>query len=364
MTSMYELFSEKLFADMVNQKYVRIQKHPTEPLFIANYAEKAVYEREWNDVTLQCRGLIYNERGEIVARPWKKFFNLGEYGPEHVWPTYADGQGYLVEVTDKMDGSLGILYQLPSNGQYAIATRGSFASEQAIKGTEILHAMHSPWAPARGLTYLFEIIYPSNRIVLDYGTVEELVLLGGVDIKTGRSFSPKGETRWPGRRTKVFSCDTLTEAMAIPPRSNAEGIVVRFVRDGLQVKLKQADYVAQHAIVTGCTNRSIWECLSKGESLPEKAAFMPDELHAWMKKTANELSAQAFIWRASAMEEFRKIFRTVGQTRKEFAEIASQSPLRAALFKLYDGQSVDELAWKAVRPVEIVRPFAQREDSN
>lgn len=355
MTQLSDLFDRDLFDQMVFDKFVRVQSHPTEPLLIANYAEKAVYDKVWNEVTLQCRGLIYNaETGEVVARPFRKFFNVGEYGPDHVWPNEP------VTVTDKMDGSLGILYCKPSGG-FAIATRGSFASEQAIKGTEILESSEA-WAPELGLTYLFEIVYPENRIVLDYGDTEALVLLGAVDIETGIVIPPTDLTTWPGPVTKTFgSCDIL-EALAIPPRPNAEGVVIRFVDSGLMVKAKQSDYVLAHAIVTGCTNRSIWECLSRGESLPEKAAFMPDEFHVWMNKAALQMRMNMAYWRAEAQAEFRKLFRTVGQTRKEFAELASQSEFRGALFKLYDGRSIDDLAWKAVRPIEIVRPFAQRED--
>lgn len=354
-----DLFDRDLFDQMVFDGFIRVKAHPTEDLAIANYAEKTAYEKNWNHATLQCRGLIYSpETGEIVARPFPKFFNVGEYGPEFVWPNES------VVVTDKMDGSLGILYQLPSDGSYAIATRGSFASDQAIKATEILHAKHAhDFWPQDGFSYMFEILFPSNRIVLDYGDKEDVVLLAAIGNETGNVYSPLSVLEWQGESTKVFDAMSLAEALAIPPRPNAEGVVIRF-ESGLMVKCKQEDYVRAHAVVTGCTNRSIWETLSKGESLPEKASFMPDEFHAWMIKTAQEIKGEAWRWRECAMSEFRKLFRTVDQDRKQFAALASQSEFRAALFKLYDGQSIDELAWKAVRPVEIVRPFAQREDSN
>lgn len=353
-----DLFDINLFNEMVVEKFVRVKVHPTEPLIIANYAEKTVYEKVWNEVTLTCRGLIYHyETGEIVSRSFAKFFNVGEYGPEFVWPNES------VVVTDKLDGSLGILYRQPSDGQLAIATRGSFQSDQAIKATEILRAKHADFQPEPGFTYLFEILFPQNRIVLDYGDTEDIVLLAAIGNESGHVYSPMAVPEWTGDSTQVFSAYNFSEALAMPPRANAEGVVIRF-ESGLMVKLKQEDYVRAHAIVTGCTNRSIWETLSKGESLPEKASFMPDEFHAWMIKTAEELEDKKAFWRGAALVEFRDLFRTVGQTRKEFAALASQSEFRAALFKLYDGQFIDDLAWKAVRPVEIVRPFAQREESN
>jgi hypothetical protein len=80
-----------------------VQTHPTLPLFIHNYSEKTQFDKRWDEVTMSCRGLILDNNGDVIARPWKKFFNYGEgrLKIDDVMP---------VEVTDKMDGSLGILY--------------------------------------------------------------------------------------------------------------------------------------------------------------------------------------------------------------------------------------------------------------
>ena len=67
-----------LLKQMMNDGFVHAQKHPTRDLFIYNYTPKAQYERVWNDVTLMCRGLILDAQYNIVSRPFRKFFNLGE----------------------------------------------------------------------------------------------------------------------------------------------------------------------------------------------------------------------------------------------------------------------------------------------
>ena len=54
------------------------QVHPTLPLTIWNYSEKVQYENLWDDVTLQTRGLVTDDKGNVVARPFKKFFNIEE----------------------------------------------------------------------------------------------------------------------------------------------------------------------------------------------------------------------------------------------------------------------------------------------
>ena len=53
------------------------QVHPTLPLTIWNYSEKVQYEGLWNDVTLQTRGLVTDDKGNIVARPFKKILQYG-----------------------------------------------------------------------------------------------------------------------------------------------------------------------------------------------------------------------------------------------------------------------------------------------
>ena len=78
------------------------QTHPTLPLTIWNYTPAVQYGEKWDEVTLQCRGLVTGTEGNVVARPFKKFFNLEEN--KHT-PT-SD-----FEVFDKMDGSLGLMFK-------------------------------------------------------------------------------------------------------------------------------------------------------------------------------------------------------------------------------------------------------------
>lgn len=216
------LFPPAALAAAVADGYVRRQVHPEHPLAILNYSEKAQFEGVWDVVTLNCRGLVYNvETSEVVARPFRKFFNHGQLaGPR------LDLDAEVI-VTDKADGSLGILYPTPDGG-HAFATRGSFTSEQATHATELWrHRYADRFTPLPGVTYLFEIIYPTNRIVLDYQGLDDLVLLGAISIATGRDVTDAIEA-WPGPRVEQFSYATLAEAVAAPPRANAEGLVVFF----------------------------------------------------------------------------------------------------------------------------------------
>lgn len=164
--NLYDILNPAELADALRDGHVRAQSHPTKPLTILNYTEKAQFERAWNKTTLTCRGLIvHQDHPTVLARPFPKFFNHDE-------PEAADiGRTGPVTVTDKLDGSLGILYH--DGDDWAVATRGSFNSVQARHATELYrHHYADRWRPDPALTYLFEIVFPANRIVVDYGEVD------------------------------------------------------------------------------------------------------------------------------------------------------------------------------------------------
>src|SRR2546423_5812001 len=231
MATLADIFEPALLHTMVQEGYVRVQRHPSAPLVIHNYTEKAQYESVWNTVTLHCRGLISDAHGTVVARPFGKFFNHAQPGAPEVDLTAP------VRVTDKADGSLGVVYP-DGSGRYAVATRGSFSSEQALHATAVLRQRYGHWTPPPGRTVLVEIIYPGNRIVLDYGDLDDLVLLGAVDVGTGRTYGPDGVPDWPGPVIESFEYPSLADALAAPARGGREGLVVWFPETDVRVKLK------------------------------------------------------------------------------------------------------------------------------
>lgn len=347
---LYDLLNKDLLASMVELGYVREQVHPSEPLCILNYTDKATYEKMWNEVTLACRGLIYNMVDEdIVARPFEKFFNYEEI-VDHLEVKSDD----YVEVTDKADGSLGILYHEPISGDWSIATRGSFASDQAKHATAVFRALD--WRPPdRDITYLFEIVYPENRIVLNYGDRDELILLGGMVIDTGVDLGP-AEARflggWHYTSIKTFSIRFFKDALGLPDRENAEGIVVRFLKSGMRVKMKQADYVALHRIVTGMNDRVVWERLGAGETPDGIKHGLPEEFWPWVDQVADSLHVQAEQTLLSIWEAYLDVLFELPEdfTRKDFALAVKDHPLKKYLFLQLDGKTCYPLVWSTLKP--------------
>jgi RNA ligase len=376
MTKLSDLMNPYDLAHELEAGFVRMRQHPhDEGLFILNYTEKAQYDKHWNDVTRQCRGLIArtDETGEdavVLARPFDKFFNYGEY-EEGILNLDA-----AVDVTDKMDGSLGILYPGPDG--WAIATRGSFESEQAIHATKLLREKYPDFAPlSTSVTYLFEIVYPENRIVLDYGDADDLFLLGLRNNATGQ-ITPANMPwvwNWEGPTTQSMPYSTLAEALAAPPRKNAEGLVVRFSWSNQMVKVKQEDYVRLHKLVTGLNERAVWEHLSQhGGAYGQLLASVPDEFHQWVTQVADGFLDDYESLQGWAHVEFQKIREIVSvedyldptdrETRARFAREARERTLSGLLFQMLDGRDIGPAIWKHLKPKGETSSLMNRNEDN
>lgn len=387
MTALSEVLETTLLQQMIEQRCVRQQVHPDRALRILNYTDKAQGERIWNGVTRVCRGLVIDEHDEIVAWPLRKFF---EYG-DPAGPTIDLDEP--VVVTDKLDGALGVLVPL-GGGEFTVATRGSFTSEPARHATQVWQQRYAGrWAPPEGMTALFEIIYPGWRIILDYGSLDELVLLGFVDTATGRTFSPTDTHGWPGPAAEVFPYESFAAAMAAEPREGAEGLVVHFQRSDERLKLKQDDYAALHRLFFRCTVRRLWAHLAANACQhliredkqwaqflrmdPENAHRVlaagpnwmdryvdrvPQEFAAWVKQRCADIAQQVDDLRAAVIAEYASYLPLTPADQHAFSVLTFDSPHRKFLMELFYGKGIETMLWKWVRPAHEIPFLAVSED--
>jgi|SRR4051812_24241425 len=356
------LFTEAELDREINAGFVRCNEHPDDnEMWILNYTEKAAFDNRWNNVTLNCRGLIIGPFCNIIARPFSKFFNYGQTGcPEISLDTE-------VVVSDKMDGSLGIMYREKMTGKYAIATRGSFTSAQAVHATEILRTKYADYIPPQGLTLLFEIIYPENRIVCNYGDMDDLVLLGSVDIVTGDNWDAGSiDWGWPGPKAESFPYLTFGEALAAPPRPGKEGFVVNAFIEGFRVKIKQEDYIKLHRIVTGLNARSVWAAMVEG-TFDELLEQVPDEFHGFVRGVQKDIREKV---RDAVELSFQTFYHIVDDcladnaTKKDFAELAKQYSYSWALFNLWDSRPIHEKWLQIYKPAHDYSPVKVSNDAD
>lgn len=327
--------NKDLLQKMVNEKYLTVTKHPTEHLYIYNYSAKAQYDKMWNEITLMTRGLILDDELNIVARPFGKFFNIEEHSVEDI-PKKP------FEVYEKLDGSLGILYWI--NEKPFIATRGSFESEQAKHANKILYEKYSHTFNnlQKEVTYLFEIIYPQNRVVVDYESLDDLVLLAIIDNKTGLDINEKMEIGFP----KVNKHEGLKGFQEIKNMNleNKEGFVLKF-ENSFRVKVKFEAYVKLHKIVTGTSNIAIWEYMQEGKLISDLLEKVPDEFYDWVKNTQAEIQNKF----DEILNDSTLVF-VEKETRKETALYFQKQKYPAVLFDMLDGKKPDRVIWRMVKP--------------
>jgi RNA ligase len=343
-------------SERVAQKYVARREHPTlNNVAIYNYTAPAQYEKAWDDHVLQARGLVCHDSGEILARPLPKFFNHDEL---QVLPWHLP-----FEVTTKMDGSMFLLRVLP-DGTKITATRGSFMSEQAEAGRVLLDQLYPSVIFDPTVTYIFELIHPDFRIVVDYGDRKDLVLLAMIETDTGRELSldeaPAGVH--VVERHKFQDIGHADHLLALET-TNAEGFVVRFA-DGTRAKVKFSEYKRLHRIVTGVSSRTIWEYLRDGRPIQEIVENVPDEFHAFVEEWVNRLKSE-YARIATAAQEVAERVRDLPSRREQAAIITKLDDRRVTpvAFLALDGKPLDATIWKLIEPDYVPPPFAARAEA-
>jgi RNA ligase len=256
-------------ADMVN-----VQSHPQFPhLKIYKYSQDAVCERNWNEITLIARGLIVDtEAKKVIATPFVKFFNYSELIP------IAEIMEKEFVALEKLDGSMGICFFYEN--KWRIATCGSFASEQSQWANKYFAKYIQDRHLEEDTTYLLEIIYPENKIVVPYSK-ETLCLLSAyrkgyelekkeLDIVAFKSGFSVPETYDFNKLDKI-----LHEASIID--HTQEGFVVRF-KSGVRVKIKGDEYCRIHKLISRVTPIAVWEMLVSGDDMESVKKDLPEEM--------------------------------------------------------------------------------------
>jgi len=352
----------EILNEYIEKGWVEKNDHPTLPIAIYNYTRTTQYEKNWDNITKMCRGLILDNEGNVVAKTFPKFFNMEENKPEAI-------PNETFEVFEKLDGSLGVLFNY--DGEWIMATKGSFTSDQAIRGMEILKKYRYERL-LKGFTYLFEIIYPENRIVCQYD-FEDLILLAVIDNKDGYEIRiHDNNIHLEGIRLKnlynnlgfkiVKKYDGIRDYSELKSKisQNSEGFVIKF-GSGFRMKIKGEEYVRLHRILTGFSNVDIWEYLKDGKDFNDFLDRVPDEFDLWVKKTKDDLQTQYSVLET----EYKWIYKTIktnplSETKKGFSEFAKKFKHPHILFKIFDKQDYSRYIWKQIKP-QFSKPFWQKE---
>jgi len=254
-------------------------------LLLFDYTTGAHIANRWNFFERVSRGLVINHQtGEIVARPFDKFFYWLDGGRR--------SSGHIVSVMEKVDGSLGILYR--HKGEDRITTKGSFFSPQARRATKILRERFDLTNLPDELTLLFEIIYPENQIIVDYEGREDIVLLAARNRHTGNYLPYFPDLFELGQEfgftlPNVYAFNSIDDIIAQTGKINAnfEGWIVEF-SDGQRFKFKMDEYVEVHKLLRGLNYSDVLKQMIDG-SIERTLEMVPDTLLMQTKEWVHDI---------------------------------------------------------------------------
>ena len=250
------------------EKKGRVSAHRQGHLVGFKYTNETIYAQDWDEVTLNARGIVFNElTGEVIARPFKKFFNYQEFFdgegnhsslynklPTEWLPNLQGPVRYL----EKVDGSLGIVFYNSFDNKWQVKTGGSFESEQAKWTQKWLDENINTLFLIQTRTYLFEIISNEDIHPIHYD-FEGMVLLSVISNKTGEEYSietiKQTATLLKVRMSKIYDFDNFNEAVEWAKKlpKTQEGLVITF-DNGFKCKAKSDDW---------CQLAKMFECMTK-----------------------------------------------------------------------------------------------------
>lgn len=283
MHDLWDLERLKQHAQHNNVWVIQSPKFPD--VVMLHYADVVQYDNLWTTFNRMCRGLILDMKNQrVLAWPFNKFFNLDQM-PE----TKYDNLETLGEfqTSEKLDGSMIIMFRDPNTDKLTLTTKGSLDSEHG----QYANTIQMPtgfWLMSERLmrdgTLIFELISKRFQIVVDYkkkGYEEGLYLIGYRNHVSGQLATFDEVDKIADilgvptfKRYPFTSLDSLLATAKDLPVLE-EGFVLRF-RDDLMVKVKGSAYLAAHRFISHLSDRNILAAVADGTA-SNLATLAPEE---------------------------------------------------------------------------------------
>lgn len=359
------LRSGKTPADLKSELGINSYSHPLLPLIGFKYDQ--IESPKLNPIVRDCRGIVLErESWNVVAKPFRRFFNAGEDAESFSQFDWAD-----FSATEKIDGSLIICYHY--QGEWYVNTSGSFGlGECNFSGKTWRELFWETSGIDRSkldpkFTLLFELWTPYNKVVRTYPkpsawligafhneSLEEqsrsaLIYIGrqiGTPLPEYYSFSGHDDI------AGFLQERTLTD-------KTFEGVVVRDSKDE-RYKVKSQTYLVLHHLFD---NGNVF---NPKRLVPLVLAGETDEVLAYLPEVKPHLERV----QESVTNEYNNLVELWGNTwqipdQKEFAlSIVGKTPFSGILFNfrkmMGQNQTQEELTklWRSSSDVIVKRLYS------
>jgi RNA ligase len=303
----------------------------------------------------ECRGIIFNQDGELISRPYAKFFNVGEK-PETQLNEVNLYESHIV--LEKLDGSM--IRPIPTVEGFNLATKAgvtdiSQQAEEFISDkphyAKFIHSMFDG-----KLTPIFEWVSRKNRIVVDYEN-DNLILTAIRNTEMGHylPYFNMLDLAEHWNIPVVQAVDGLAVqnielfVKQIREWEDSEGVVLRF-DTGHMVKIKADQYVLRHKTKDAINQEKNVISILLNDDVddliplltPEDATRIQEFQHAfWL--SFEDVAGEIY-------DLYRQIDK--GQSQKDFALFAVSSVLphyQPFMFKLRKGFPIKDLLIEQIR---------------
>ena len=314
----------------INTGLVMERFHDTLPLSIYCYGRKAVFDDVWDDVIVKTRGLIVGPEGEIVARPFEKFFAYDTAGQTATHPEivkHVDADFGPPVITEKVNGCLGTFWKYGIH--WGVASKGSFHSPHATFATKWMERhieQHGKLVFPEGYTPVFEIICQEVQPHVIKYEQDGLVLLSFVNKETGEEL-PFSDTTWYSHSNHLLHPYWITLTLEEALRADVpkqEGYVATYNIPG-QVPLK-----LKIKFPTFLKNRKLFY-----EELKRKESPRNDTKYAEIFVAASNLLRDSFV-SCTRRGEFAEFF------------LKNNPELAPVCFAMMDERDHKSVIWKLV----------------
>lgn len=244
---------------------------------------RPIGEHDFAPIARELRGITFNaETGDILSRPYHKFFNIGEREETlpHNVPIHDPHH-----VLEKLDGSMVHAFIQP-DGDLVFATRAG-VTDIARNAFDFALKTYPKFAStvrefcARGMTPVFEYMSPENMVVVRHRT-SKLVLTGGREHLTGQYLSYHDLQQWGSEMgvPVVGAFDPVRDLdqwiANVRGEQENEGYIVRFPC-GAMAKVKNDWYVKVHKTRDGIARENYAVELALSDGLDDVLPTMLEE---------------------------------------------------------------------------------------
>jgi len=351
-------FDKKEIRRLVDEKYITENRHPNYNIYVYKYTSKTVYERYWNDYTLNLRGTVLDRFSNLISIPFSKFFNYSEYPSLE----FSDDTTYIYE---KMDGALLNLFNY--EGKWNFATQQRFVSEHTERAMKIFEGKYIKLMPILDptKTYMFELISDVSHVIVNYEE-EDLHLLGvrnnvtceydNFEYFNLRNMFSSAKILFKTKKPEevnnfIANIDTILD-------ENSEGVVIYQPTNDIRVKVKTQRYIELHKLLYVNNERAMFNSLIQNKNIVDETILkdIPDEWYNNIKTMQNRIKSEmdriiseVSIYVTDNRDVIRYMLEKNKENRKLMAISIKDYKYKHVVFSLLDDKKDDELLFDIIK---------------